>query len=138
MKKVILNKCYGGFDVSKEAYELYAKKKGINLYLYENDFIDRKNIYKRTNEDKLFNSYFTKDFGDYIEDISDEHYKKYYFCLDDGHREDSILIEVVEELGDKANGKCSKLKIVEIPDDLDYVIDNYDGIETLHQKVREW
>ena len=23
-------------------------------------------------------------------------------------------------------------------DDLDYVIDDYDGIETLHQKVQEW
>ena len=39
MKKVILNKCFGGFDVSKEAYMLYAKKKGLTLYLYESEFI---------------------------------------------------------------------------------------------------
>lgn len=38
MKKVILNKCFGGFDVSKEAYMLYAKKKGLTLYLYESEF----------------------------------------------------------------------------------------------------
>lgn len=28
--KVILNKCFGGFCVSQEAYELYAKKKGTD------------------------------------------------------------------------------------------------------------
>lgn len=47
MKKVILNKCFGGFDVSKEAYMLYAKKKGLTLYLYESEFINRKFIYKK-------------------------------------------------------------------------------------------
>ena len=34
MKKVILNKCFGGFGLSKEAYELYAKKKGISVFHY--------------------------------------------------------------------------------------------------------
>lgn len=33
--KVILNKCYGGFGVSQEAYELYAKKKGIEIFFYK-------------------------------------------------------------------------------------------------------
>ena len=49
MKKVILNKCYGGFDVSKEAYELYAKKKGLTLYQYESELIssEKKFAYKR-------------------------------------------------------------------------------------------
>lgn len=46
--------------------------------------------------------------------------------------------ECVEELGEKANGKYSRLEVVEIPDGLDYVIDDYDGIETLHENVRCW
>lgn len=75
--------------------------------------------------------------GDYVE-ISNEDYKKYSLYLDEEHREDTILIEVVEELGEKASGRFGKLKVVEIPEDLDYVIDEYDGIETLHEKVQEW
>lgn len=138
MKKVILNKCYGGFDISKEAYMLYAKKKGLTLYLYESNYISpRKFIYKKTNDETLFIHYFTKDMGDNVE-ISNEDYEKYCLYLREEHREDPVLIEVVEELGEKANGRFGYLKVVEIPDDLDYVIDEYDGIETLHQKVEEW
>lgn len=138
MKKVILNKCYGGFDVSKEAYMLYAKKKGLTLYLYESEFINKKFIYKKiNNDDSIFRYYFTKDMGDNIE-ISNEDYEKYCLYLRNEHREDPVLIEVIEELGEKANGRFGNLKIVEIPDDLDYVIDEYDGIETLHQRVQEW
>jgi len=139
MKKVILNKCFGGFDVSNEAYELYAKKKSLELFCYEWDIKDMKNpIYKYAKKDNaLFNHYFTKDFGNNVQ-ITNEDYEKYNLYLDEDHREDPILIEVIEELGEKANGRCGKLKIVEIPDDLDYVIDKYDGIETLHQRVQEW
>lgn len=138
MKKVILNKCFGGFDVSKEAYMLYAKKKGLRLYLYESEFINRKFIYKKVNDDNsIFRHYFIKDMGDNVE-ISNEDYEKYCLYLKDEHREDPILIEVVEELGEKASGRFGNLKVVEIPDDLEYVIDEYDGIETLHQKVEEW
>ena len=48
------------------------------------------------------------------------------------------MVEVVEELGDKASGFYGKLKVVEIPDGLSYVIDDYDGIETLHEDVPIW
>lgn len=138
MKKVILNKCFGGFDVSKEAYMLYAKKKGLTLYLYESELINRNFIYKKVNDDNsIFRHYFIKDMGNNVE-ISNENYEKYCLYLNDGHREDPILIEVVEELGEKASGRFGNLKVVEIPDDLEYVIDEYDGIETLHQKVKEW
>ena len=138
MKKVILNKCFGGFGVSKEAYELYAKKKGLKLFCYEYDIKNIVNtIYKYAREDNLLNCYFTKDFGDNVQ-ITNEDYEKYNLFLDEGHREDSTLIEVIEELGEKANGKYSQLEIVEIPDDLDYIIDYYDGIETLHQRVEKW
>lgn len=137
MKKVILNKDYGGFGISKKGYELYVKKKGLDLYMYETEFMGKDFIYKKTDNDVLFTQYFTKDFGDNA-DISEKDYRHYNLNLDEGHREDPILIEVLEELKEEANGNYSNLKIVEIPDDLDYVIDNYDGIETLHQKVQEW
>ena len=138
MKKVILNKCFGGFDVSKEAYMLYAKKKGLTLHLYESKLINKNFIYKKVdNDSSLFRHYFTKDMGNNVE-ISNEEYEKYCLYLNDGHREDPVLIQVVEELGEKASGRFGDLKVVEIPDDLEYVIDEYDGIETLHEKVQEW
>ena len=137
MKKVILNKCFGGFGLSKEAYELYSKKKGISVFHYTQENLKKEIYTYATDDNRTFDFYFTKDFGDNVY-ISDEDFKEYFLNLDEKFREDKTLIEVVEELGEKANAFYSNLKIVEIPDDLDYVIDNYDGIETLRQKVKEW
>ena len=137
MKKVILNKCFGGFGLSKEAYELYAKKKGISVFHYTQENLKKEIYTYATDDNRTFDFYFTKDFGDNVY-ISDEDFKKYFLNLDEKFREDKTLIEVVEELGEKANSMYSDLKIIEIPDDLEYVIDDYDGIETLHQKVKEW
>ena len=45
-------------------------------------------------------------------------------------RNDSVLVEVVETLGDKASGIYSKIKVVEIPDDVaDWRIEEYYGLE---------
>lgn len=136
--KVILNKCFGGFSVSQEAYELYAKKKGIELFAYKLEIVSGKPIYKKTDTgNSIFTITFTKDFGDYIE-LSDDDFDKYYLGLDESHREDPVLIEVVEELGERANSPFSKLVVVDIPDGMEYEIDDYDGVETLHQKVETW
>lgn len=136
--KVILNKCFGGFCVSQEAYELYAKKKGIEIFSYDFRYKNGKPTYRKTNAgSSIFNTTFTKDFGDYIE-MSDDDFDKYYLNLDESHREDSVLIEVVEELGKKANGPFGELVVVDIPDGMEYEIDEYDGVETLHQKVEKW
>lgn len=48
------------------------------------------------------------------------------------------LIQVVEELGIEANGVASYLGIVDIPDNIDWYISNYDGIETIEEKHRRW
>ena len=53
-------------------------------------------------------------------------------------RNDSVLVEVVETLGDKASGKYSELKVVEIPDDVtDWRIEEYDGWEHIAEG-RTW
>ena len=53
-------------------------------------------------------------------------------------RADPLLVQVVEELGDKANGSHAKLKIVEIPDGVKWEIDQYDGMESVDEVHRSW
>jgi hypothetical protein len=88
--KVVINKCYGGFGLSKEAYE-----------------------------------YLGLDWDGYG--------YKY-----DDNRTDPKLVECVETLGDIASGSLAELKVVEIPDDVKWEIDDYDGVETIHEVHRVW
>jgi len=53
-------------------------------------------------------------------------------------RNDPFLIQVVEELGDFANDRYAQLKIVEIPDDVDWCVQDYDGYEWIAEKHRTW
>lgn len=56
----------------------------------------------------------------------------------DIERDDPLLIQVVEELGEAANGRCAALKIVEIPSDVEWQIEEYDGLEHVAEKHRIW
>jgi len=53
-------------------------------------------------------------------------------------RDDPILVHLVEELMDDVNGSFSDLKVVEIPDDVDWQIDEYDGKEWVSEVHRTW
>ena len=57
---------------------------------------------------------------------------------EDPERDDPVLIQVVEELGDAASGRYSSLKIVEIPDDIKWQIEEYDGMEHVAEEHRTW
>ena len=56
----------------------------------------------------------------------------------DLQRDDPTLVMIVEELGDKANGMYAELKIVEIPDDVEWHIQDYDGVEWVAENHRTW
>ena len=56
----------------------------------------------------------------------------------DYFRTDAKLVECVETLGEEANGRYAELKVVEIPDDVEWEIDYYDGVETIHEVHRSW
>lgn len=53
-------------------------------------------------------------------------------------RADPILIQVIEEMGDAAGGSYAQLKIVEIPDNVDWEIEEYDGKEWVAEVHRTW
>ena len=53
-------------------------------------------------------------------------------------RNDPILVEIVEQLGEDANGRFAKLKVVEIPDNVQWLIQDYGGDEWIAEKHRTW
>jgi hypothetical protein len=53
-------------------------------------------------------------------------------------RDDPDLVFVVKKLGEKADGSCAKLKIVEIPEEIDWIITDYAGIEQIEEAHKVW
>lgn len=53
-------------------------------------------------------------------------------------RSNYLLIEAVSKLKDKANGLYSELKIVEIPDDVEWQVFAINGEEWIAEKHRTW
>ena len=102
MGKVVYNSCYGTFSLSYKAKERMVEL-GYEMELNPNYDPTSEEWYNRT--------------------------VKYKTCESTIPRHDPILVQVVEELGDKANGECAKLAIEEV-DGL-YRIDEHDGNESV-------
>ena len=137
--KIAINKCYGGFSLSDKAIEMIMKRKGLKCYRYKQtkfNYSDGVDEYTRIddNEPSSFVSYSTIDLGKTIGNIPDENFW-YYRNLE---RTDKDLVSVIEELGNEASGQYGFVKVIDIPDDIDWEIDDYDGIETIHEKHRSW
>lgn len=111
--EIVINRCFGGFSLSRKALEELSNK-GIQT------FKDWESLKQKTE-------------GAWII-LSDNEYYSNYNC----YRTDKDLIDVVKLLGKEANGSCANLEIVDIPDDISYEIDNYDGSESIHETHRSW
>ncbi len=136
--KVVLNKCFGGFGLSEEAQQLYAKKSGFELFFYKQTEYEHQNgkrLFERADGNEVFSNAYKMDLGDSFSNAPDDSYWYY----GDIERTDKLLIEVVEELGsEKASNSFSELEVVEIPDGIEWGIDDYDGIESIHEAHRSW
>jgi hypothetical protein len=78
--------------------------------------------------DKAVELYFEKKGEEASPDFSN-----YYM-----NRTDTVLVDVVETLGAEADGQYAELAVVEIPDGISYVIDEYDGMEHIAERHRTW
>ena len=120
--KVVINRCWGGFGLSDEAIEAVLDRKGI---AWE----------KTPSKYALGNSeYWAKGFC-----CDPEHQLDIYeWWLLTEKRSDPDLVAVVEQLGEDANTDSSELKVVEIPDGVEWEIQDYDGMEHVAEKHRIW
>lgn len=115
--KIAINKQHGGFGLSDKAFEKLLQLRGIEFEIVEGKY-GHTNYYAKghAGDDDYFISQY-------------EHYEP---------RNDSNLISVIEEFGDEANGFAAFLKIVEIPNDVMWQIEEYDGLEWIAEKHRTW
>jgi hypothetical protein len=116
--KIVIIYCFGGFGLSYAAFEKFLDRKGI---AWE----------KQPRGDYGWHEYYhAGHLGD------DEHYLYSRTMIED--RSDSDLVAVVEEMGKLANSEYSELKVVEIPDGVEWHISEYDGLEHIAEDHRTW
>src|SRR3972149_7083747 len=93
MVEIVINRCWGGFSISGQAVRWIRK----NCPCEHKETIDKK-----------------QGMGDFNTGHRD---------TDANERACPSLIKVVKTLGRKADGEHAELKIVEVPDEIDYYID---------------
>ena len=106
MPKVAYNACYGGFGLSPEATRRAREVSGDPLW---------GGVCLKGDIDPKGEWVCGRDFG-----------AGRNLC-----RHDPTLIKVIQELGERANGQCAKLRLEELPSGTPYRIDEYDGYETV-------
>ena len=142
IRKVVINKCHGGFGLSHEGIIAYLDKCGVPFWTEVNE---------RFGGLIPFNYYLVPPDERIQGDPDNWHemtlaerqahnaaYSKTVFHERDLARDDPYLVAVVEELGERANGRHSMLKVVEVPADVQWEIDEYDGLEWVAEKHRTW
>ena len=53
-------------------------------------------------------------------------------------RDDPILVALVKEMGEDVNGGFANLRVVKVPGDVEWHIDEYDGLEWVAEDHRTW
>lgn len=130
--KVVINGDYGGFGLSEEAIERYIELSDLTLYRHFDT--EWKTI-----------SYYTVPYDEY-ERVHNQDKKTGNYAASnalswserDIPRNDPILVQVVKELGERVNSLYSSLKMVDIPLDVQWFIEDYDGWEHVSEKHRTW
>ena len=142
--KVAINGCYGGFSLSNAAvmwiWERDPECAFLSRWPEDDDksvlkgciggpWIDKGNGWEQHGDDENLFTELRKD--GYL-------YASHIINYEPEHRANPLLIECIETLGEKANGPCADIRIINIPDDVKFVIEEYDGLEHIAEEHRVW
>lgn len=105
MTKVVINPRYGGFSLSDDAIREYLRR--TNRTWTEKPYMSL-TIFEVEGEPDW-----------YDRDID---------------RSDPVLVALVEEWGERADGRCASLKVETLPKGTLYRIDEYDGYESIQTR----
>lgn len=112
---VVINSAHGGFGLSHDAELAWLERTGTPYTLVPRD--DR-----HSNER----------WGPHVM-VNLQHWSSR-----DIKRDDPTLVALVQELGKASWGDHARLKIVRVPADADWIIEDYDGWEWVAERHRTW
>ena len=139
--KVAINRCFGGFGLSHEAVLRYFEIKGITVYPEQGkDHWKFWTYWTVKPEDRIESKEGDAFYAMSLEDrraYNQAHSEQTVYERDIA-RNDPALIQAIEELGQAAAGQFAEIAIVEIPDDADWQIEEYDGLEHIAEVHRTW
>lgn len=94
--KIVINRCFGGFNLSEEGEEEWLNRRGFTLQPEE------------------------------------------FWTSLDIPRNDPTLVQLVEEDAWRYGGPLSYLRVVAVPDGVEWVIEEHDGMEVVAERHRTW
>ena len=112
-QKVVYNSCYGGFSVHEDLIK-WMREQGD----------------KEAEEATISGEYYPDGSGPK---------REHHSGVRDISRDNELLAEAVQgntEYGGRVSGKHASLRVAEVPDGVEWVIDEYDGVETVKEKSR--
>lgn len=138
--KIVINSCYGGFGFSDAAYERLGQL-GVPIRKYVEERRGDNGLYERHEENEgmvIFDSHLDGSESEIDSAMRRLIGSRYWSTWEREQRANPLVVQTVEELGNAASDRFAKLKVVEIPDGIEWEIDEYDGIESIHEKHRSW
>lgn len=146
MQEIVINRKHGGFGLSQRAVKLYSDRKGLDIQPVYAE-LNSEESWRILSWDEVF--HMEAKTGCKTLAYWNIHYLRpgftgpkdqdgYCFSEKDIPRDDPDLVAVVRNLGDEANGPHATLKIVEVPDGIDWQIEEYDGLEWVAERHRTW
>jgi hypothetical protein len=139
--KLVINRCYGGFGISHEGMMRYFEIKGQKVWPEQtNDYWKFWTYWtvspENRPESKEGAAFYTMSMKD--RQAYNKAHSELTVYQRDVPRDDPALVQMVEELGKKADGEHAQLVVVEIPDGVSWDIAEYDGMERVEEKHRAW
>lgn len=115
VQRIVINRAYGGFSLSREAILVYLELAGIAY-----DLLPQKD---RDAQTRL---------GDRIV-VNGVDFESRNIA-----RDDPALVATVRRLGSDADGEYATLKVVEVPAGVAWTVQDYDGREWVAETHRTW
>jgi len=115
-QSIVINRCHGGFGLSWDAQIAYLDRAGIAYTLEDRESRDDTARHGQRIKLASGNDFYDKEI----------------------RRDDPILVALVKEMGEDVNGQFANLRVVKVPGDVEWHVDEYDGLEWVAENHRKW
>ena len=142
MPKIVINKCFGGFGLSDTAMREWAKRKNYGIVTDSNGWGAGVFVPVWASPDLCHG--IEMPYDEYMalaavdRELASELGSPKVIDAYRIPRDDGDLVDIVTEMGKASFGDFAQLAVVDIPDGIDWYVEEYDGREHIAQHHQTW